>query len=94
MRGLCAARRVSPWMRFATQIGTLVIMAGDEGLQGHEEDVFLDRLLPLSSSTSELSMVVSTLREHAEYGLPGDRLGDAEHPGSVMEAVVRVFLVE
>ena len=28
MRGLCAARRVSPWIRFSTQLGTLVIMPG------------------------------------------------------------------
>ena len=52
MMGLCAARRVSTWIRFATQFGTPVVIPGDEGFQGREEDVFLDRLPPLSSSTS------------------------------------------
>ena len=48
MRGLCVPRRVSPWIRFAAQFGILVIMPRDEGLQGDEEDVFLDGLPPLS----------------------------------------------
>ena len=60
MRGLCAARRVSPRMRFASQIGTLVILPEEDG--------------------SEMSTMASTLREHAQYGLRGDRIGEADHP--------------
>ena len=81
MREHCDARRVSPWIRFAAQFGTPVITPGDEGLQGHEEDVFLDRLPPLSSSTAEITAAASKPREHAQHGLRGVRIGEAEHPG-------------
>ena len=80
MRGLCAAWRVSPWIRFATQLWTLVIMPGDEELQVPEEDVFLDGMLPLQSFTSEISTVDSTPREHAQYALRGDRIGETHQP--------------
>ena len=93
MRGLCAARRESPWIRFPPQFGTLVITPRDEGLQGHEEHIFLDGLPVLSSSTSEISTRASTPREHAQYALRGDRIGEADHPGLVMEALVRAFPV-
>ena len=39
----------SPWIRFAAQFGTLVVMPSDEGLQSHEQDVSLDGLPWLSS---------------------------------------------
>ena len=93
MRGLCAARRVSPWMHFATQTGTLVIMPGDKELQGHEEEVFLDGLPPLRSSTSEISMMASTPREHAQYDPLGGPKGSSTHVNclfAVNEAVVNV----
>ena len=67
------ARCESPWIRFAVPFGTLFVMPGDDGLQGLEEDVFLDGLLPLSSCTSEMSTVASTPRERAQYGLRGDK---------------------
>ena len=92
--GLCATRRVSPWIRVATQFEISVVMPGHEGLSGHEEDVFLDPLPPLSSSTSEISVVVSPAREHAQYGLRRDRIGDAEHPGPMMGALAGAFFVE
>ena len=41
-------------------------------VQGHEEDVFLDGLPPLSSSTSEIPTMVSTPPERAQCGLRGD----------------------
>ena len=88
MRGLCAARRVSPSIRFATQFGTRGIMPGDGGLQDREEeDVFLDGLPPLSSRTSQASKTASTPREHAQYGYGsrGDRIGEADDPGPEME---------
>ena len=58
---------------------TLFITPEDEEGQGCEEDVFLDGLLPLSSSTSEASTIASTLREHAKYDLRGNRIGEADH---------------
>ena len=33
--------------------------------------------------------MASTPREHAQHGLREDRLGEADHPGPVMEALVR-----
>ena len=86
------ARCESPWIRFAAQLGTLVIMPGDDGLQGHEEDVVLDGVPPLPSCTSKISTTASTPREYAQYGVRGDRTGEVR-PGPVMEALVRAFLV-
>ena len=74
-------------MRVAAQIGTLIIPL-DEELQGHDENVFFDGLPSLSSCTSETSTMASTPREHAQYGLRADRIGEADHPGLVMEAPV------
>ena len=51
------------------------------------EDVFLDGLLPLSSTTSETPATASTPRERAQHGLRGDRIGEADHPGPMMESV-------
>ena len=69
LAGLCAARRVNPWILFATQFGTLVIMPGHDGQEDHAENEFLQGLPPLSSSTSEASRRTSTPRDHARYGL-------------------------
>ena len=85
MRGLCASRRI----RFATQFGKPVVMPRDEGLQGEEENVFLDRLPVLSSITSRIATITSTLRHRAQHGLRGDRVGEAEHPGPMVGARVR-----
>ena len=65
-------------MRFGTKIGTVVIMRGYKGLQGHEEDVFYLRCHQVH------------LRFHC---LRGDRIGEADHPAPVMEALVRAFSV-
>ena len=86
------ARCESPSIRFAAQFGTLAIMPGDDGLQGHEEDVFLDGLPPLSSCTSGIPTIASTPRELAQYGLCWDRIGEADQPGSVMEILCGRFL--
>ena len=58
-------------------------MPGDEELQDHEEDVFLDGLPPLSSNSSEASTIASTPR--ARFGLRGDRIGEADHLGPQTE---------
>ena len=58
---------------------------------GREEGVFSDRLPPLSSSTSEISTTSSTPREHAQYGLRGDRVGEAEDPGPMMRRLFGHF---
>ena len=50
---------------FCCSVRDIVVMPEDEGLQGHEDDVFLDRLPPLSSSTSYKRTTASTPREHA-----------------------------
>ena len=88
MREHCAARRVNPRMRFATQIGTLVIMPRDEGLQCHEEDVFLDGLPPLSSSTSQIS---SMARKCAKKVCVETESAKQTTPGLVREALVCAF---
>ena len=85
------ARCESRWIRFLAQFGTLFITLGNDGLQGHEEDVFLNGLPPLLSWTSEKTTVVSTPREHAQHGLRGNRVGEADQLGPVMEARVRAF---
>ena len=72
---------VNPWIQFATQFGTLVIMPGEEGLQDQEEDGFLDGLLPLSSCTSKASTTASTPGEKAKYGIRGGRVDEADFPG-------------
>ena len=58
LAGLCAARRVYPWIVFATQFGALVIMPGDEVVKDRAENEFLHGLRPLSSSTSEVGNVI------------------------------------
>ena len=68
-------------------------MPGDEEVQGYDEDVFLDGVPQLSSNTSEISTMASTPREHAQYGLRGDRIGETDHLGPAMEAPVRAFFV-
>ena len=55
--------------------------------------MYLDRLPPLSPSTSEISTISLTPREHAQFGLRGDRVGEAEHPGPMTGAPVWAFLV-
>ena len=42
--GLCAARRVNPWVLSATQFGTLVIVPGNECPEDHAENEFLQGL--------------------------------------------------
>ena len=54
------ARCESPWIRFPAQPGTLFIMPGDKGLEGHEEDVFSNGLPPSPSCTSEITTIAST----------------------------------
>ena len=63
MVGHCAARRVSPWIPCS---GHLLSCQGTRGLQGHEEDVFLDGLPPLSLSRSEISTIALTPRVRTE----------------------------
>ena len=46
-----------------------------------QKNVFLQGLLPLSSSTSEASTITSTPRDCARYGLREDRIREAAHPG-------------
>ena len=61
------------------------IKPGDDRRQDHEEDEFLDGLLPSSSTSSDASTIASTSRELAQHGLRGDRIGEADHPGPKME---------
>ena len=76
---------VSPWIRFASQFGTLLIKPGDDRLQDHEEDEFLNRLPTSSSNPSEASTRASTSRDLAQHGRCADRIGEADHPGPEME---------
>ena len=66
---LCSAPRLNPWILFATQFGTLVIMLGDERRK----------------TTRRTSFCRGCLRcppcDHARSGLPGDRIGEASHFG-------------
>ena len=63
----------------------------ETGLQGYEEYVFVNGLPPLPSCTSDIPAIASTPREHTQCGLRGDRVGEADQPGRVMEASVRAF---
>ena len=65
--------------------GPALSCQGTRGCRNHEEDVFLDGLFPLPPSSSEASKVASAPREHAQYGLRDDRIGEADHPGPEKE---------
>ena len=79
--GHFAARRVNPWIRLATQYGTLAVTLADEDPEG------LCTGLPLlSPSSSDTSTLASTPRDRAWYGLRGERLGEADRLGPEMEA--------
>ena len=67
----------------SAQFGTLVVVP-----KVVKKTFFWDGLPPLSSCTSGISKVAWTPRKH---GLHGDRIGEAEKPGPVMEAPVRAF---
>ena len=72
---------MKPWILFATQFGTLVLMPGDDDPEDYAENEFFQGWPPLSSSTSEASTGSSTPREHARYGFGGDRIDEVAHPG-------------
>ena len=42
--------------------------------------------------TSQISTTSSTPREDAQFGLRGDQDGESEHPGPIMEALIRALL--
>ena len=74
--GVRDVRRLNSLVLFATHIGVLDIMPGNEGPENHSENEFLQVLPPLSSSTSGTSGMASSLR--------ADRVGEEAHPGPML----------
>ena len=74
LAGLSAARRVSSWIRIATQRGMLVVMPRDEDLED-----------PDSFRTEGTSALTLTPCDHARYGLRRERMGEADHPAPEVE---------
>ena len=70
-----AVRRMNPWVFFATQIGALVIMSGEEGPEGQTEK----QSLPWLRSAVNVLGVDSPW--HARRGSWEGRIGEAAHFG-------------
>ena len=75
-QGLVALAGLCQWTQFAT----FVNMLGGESPEDQQENELLQGLPPLSSSSSEASALASALRDHARYGLRGDRIVKASTP--------------
>ena len=86
LAGLCPARRENPWILFATQFGTLVIVLGDEGPEDHAVNELLQGLLPLSSSQFRSTCDNRLLRATVRGMVFGrNRIGEPAHPGPNLE---------
>ena len=85
------ARCESPWIRFAAQFGTSVVMPGDEVLQGRDEDVSWDGLRPLSSCTPEVQRQLRRRENMRKMVCVGTESAKQTRPELVMEALLRAF---